>query len=102
VRARVARAWIDYIVDTRMPRGTRWMLGGGSRKRALIALREAANTEAEFYIRAEAEFSLWDIQVRERNLSEAADLARKLLRDFPDNRDLVALRATDVVSGARD
>jgi hypothetical protein len=102
VRARVARAWIDYIVDTRMPRGTRWMLGGGSRKRALVALREAANTEAEFYIRAEAEFSLWDIQVRERNLSEAAHLARKLLRDFPDNRDLVALLATDEVSGARD
>ena len=30
VRARVARAWIDYIVDTRMPWGTGWMLGGGN------------------------------------------------------------------------
>ena len=27
VRALVARAWIDYIVDTKMPWGTRWLLG---------------------------------------------------------------------------
>src|SRR5579872_4381888 len=26
-RARVARAWIDYIVATKMPLGTRWVLG---------------------------------------------------------------------------
>jgi hypothetical protein len=101
VRARVARAWIDYIVDTRMPRGTRWMLGGGSRKRALVALREAANTEAELYIRAEAEFSLWDIQVRERDFSEATQIAEKLLRDFPGNRDLLAFLATHKVGAAR-
>ena len=31
-RARVARAWIDYIVDTRMPWGTGWLLGGGNKK----------------------------------------------------------------------
>jgi hypothetical protein len=31
LRARVARAWIDYIVDTRMPLGTRWLLGGGNK-----------------------------------------------------------------------
>jgi len=33
VRAIVSRAWIDYIVDTRMPWGTRWILGGGSRQK---------------------------------------------------------------------
>jgi hypothetical protein len=33
VRAQVARAWIDYIVDTRMTRGFRWILGGGNKKR---------------------------------------------------------------------
>jgi hypothetical protein len=96
VRARVARAWIDYIVDTRMPRGTRWVLGGGSKKRALTAVREAANTEADVFIRAEAEFALWDMQVRERNLTEAAMIARRLALDFPENRELVNfLRAND-------
>ena len=100
VRGRIARAWIDYIVDTRMPRGTRWVLGGGSRKRALIAVREAANTEADFYIRAEAEFSLWDMQVRERNFSEAVLIAQKLLRDFPGNRDLVAFLAGETAGGS--
>jgi hypothetical protein len=89
VRARVARAWIDYIVDTRMPRGTRWLLGGGSKKRALIAVREAASTEADFFIHAEAEFALWDMQVRERNLTEATAIARRLARDFPENREIV-------------
>ena len=89
VRARVARAWIDYIVDTRMPRGTRWLLGGGSKKRALIAVREAASTETDFFIHAEAEFALWDLQVRERNLTEATATARRLVRDFPENRQLL-------------
>lgn len=102
VRGRVARAWIDYIVDTRMPRGTRWLLGGGSRKRALLVVREAASTEAEFYIRAEAEFSLWDMQVRERNFEEATQIAQKLLRDFPDNRDLVAFLAAGGAVGSRN
>lgn len=88
-RARVARAWIDYIVDTRMPRGTRWLLGGGSKKRALIAVREAASTEADFFIHAEGDFALWDMQVRERNLTEATLIARRLARDFPENRELV-------------
>ena len=102
VRGRIARAWIDYIVDTRMPKGTRWVLGGGSRKRALIAVREAASTESDFYIRAEAEFSLWDMQVRERNFSEAVLIAQKLLRDFPDNRDLVAFLASGSAGGSRN
>src|SRR3954470_20795286 len=33
LRAKVARAWIDYIVDTRMPWGTGWLLGGGNKKK---------------------------------------------------------------------
>jgi hypothetical protein len=102
VRARVARAWIDYIVNTRMPRGTRWLLGGGSRKRALLAVRDAASTEADFYVRAEAEFSLWDMQVRERNIEEAMQIAQKLLGDFPDNRDLIAFLASGAPGAARD
>lgn len=96
VRALVARAWIDYIVDTKMPRGTRWVLGGGNKKRALVALREAASSETDFFIHAEAEFALWDMQVRERNLTEATAIARRLAGDFPDNRELVSfLKAND-------
>ncbi|MGH9349298.1 MAG: hypothetical protein ACRD26_18740, partial [Vicinamibacterales bacterium] len=88
VRARVARAWIDYIVATKMPRGTRWLLGGGNRTRGLAAVREAASTDAAFFIRAEASFALWDMQVRERNLIEALATARQLASDFPDNQEL--------------
>jgi hypothetical protein len=88
VRARVARAWIDYIVDTRMPRGTRWLLGGGNKKKGFLAVQEAASAEAEMYVRAEARFALWDMQVRERQLAEAVDSARQLSREFPDNQEL--------------
>jgi len=88
VRAKVARAWIDYIVDTRMPRGTRWVLGGGNKKRALTALDEAAKANSDFYTAAEAKFALWDIQVREKKFSEAVVVARQLAKDFPSNVDL--------------
>jgi len=88
VRAKIARAWIDYIVDTRMPRGTKWVLGGGNKKRALAALREAAVANADAYTSAEARFGLWDVLVREKNYPEAIALARDLARDFPANTDL--------------
>ena len=88
VRARVARAWIDYIVDTRMPRGTRWVLGGGDRKRALVSMQEAAKTDAAFFVHVEALFALWDLQIRERRLPAAIVIARGLARDFPGNREL--------------
>jgi hypothetical protein len=89
VRARVARAWIDYIVDTKLPRMTRWMLGGGNKKRGMLAVEEAARLEAEPYAQAEARFALWDMQVRERNIVNAVATARDLSRDFPENRELV-------------
>ena len=88
VRARVARAWIDYIVDTQMPRGTRWVLGGGNKKRGLAAVRDAAELEADPFVRAEAGFALWDMQVRERETALAVESARALARDFPDNEEL--------------
>jgi hypothetical protein len=89
VRARVARAWIDYIVDTRMPLGTKWLLGGGNRKRALVNIQDAAEAEADFFAHAEARFALWDLQVRERNVSKAVAVARELAVDFPENPELV-------------
>lgn len=88
VRARVARGWIDYIVATKMSRGTRWLLGGGSKKRGLLAVRQAADADADFFTRAEARFALWDMQVRERDLEQAVVTARALSRDFPDNLEL--------------
>ena len=88
VRAKVARAWIDYIVDTRMPRGTRWVLGGGSKKRALTALQEAAEVESEFFTATEARFALWEMQAREKNFAVAVVVARQLANDFPTNTDL--------------
>jgi hypothetical protein len=88
VRGRVARAWIDYIVDTKMPRGTRWLLGGGNKKRGLATVRAAAAAEAPFFARTEARFALWDMLVRERMIGEAVVAARDLARDFPDNTEL--------------
>jgi hypothetical protein len=88
VRARVARGWVDYIVDTKMPRGTRWLLGGGNKKKGLLAIREAAGTESDFFTRAEARFALWDTQVRERDASGALATASILIRDFPENQEL--------------
>ena len=101
VRARVARAWIDYIVDTKMRRGTRWLLGGGNRKQALIDVREAANMESDFFTHAEAEFALWDMQVRERDIAQATDVARRLAHDFPDNRKLAAFLEAREASSRR-
>ena len=88
MRARVARAWVDYIVDTKMTRGTRWVLGGGSKKRAFIGAREAAGANSDFFVRVEAEFALWEMLVRDRQLAEATTIAQRLARDFPENREL--------------
>lgn len=87
-RARIARAWIDYIVDTKMTRGFRWILGGGNRKRALATVREVAATATARYEKAEAGFALWDMEQRERNLKAAVIAAQQLVRDFPENQDL--------------
>ena len=89
IRAQVARAWIDYIVGTRLPRGTRWLLGGGNKNRGLLAAEEAAQADTERFVKAEAMFALWDMQARERNFAEAVVTALALWHDFPDNRELV-------------
>lgn len=88
VRARVARAWIDYIVATKLPWGMRWVLGGGNKGRAVNAMREAAAAEAELFTRAEALFGLWDMEAREGNRDGAVMAARQLLTWFPENKEL--------------
>lgn len=90
VWVRVARAWIDYIVDTRMPRGTRWLLGGGNQKQGLKDVREAASMESDFFAHAEAEFALWNMLVREHDMPHSTDVARRLAHEFPDNREVAA------------
>jgi tetratricopeptide (TPR) repeat protein len=88
VRARVARAWMEYIVDTRLPWGTKWLMGGGDRKRALLTVRAAAEAESDLFAETEAAFALWEMLVRERRISEAIEIAQQLARDYPDNQDL--------------
>ena len=88
VRAKVARAWIDYAVATRMAGGTRWLLGGGNRERGLQAVREAAIADAAMFVRAEAGFALWHMQVREQDITGARATALILAGDFPSNPDL--------------
>ena len=90
VRARVARAWIDYIVSTRMAWGTRWLLGGGNKKKAIAALRDAAAAETDWVSHAEAEFGLWDMLQREKNTTQAAEVARRIALRFPENVDIAA------------
>lgn len=100
VRARVARGWIDYIVNTRMPWGTRWVLGGGNKKRGIAAVAEASKMEADFFTRAEADFALWDMTVREKDFVRARQLAERLGRDFPDNQEVARFLTTHPPSTA--
>jgi tetratricopeptide (TPR) repeat protein len=93
VRARVARGWIDYIVNTRMPWGTRWVLGGGNKKRGIATVRDATTMDGTIYERAEAEFALWDLHVREKDFERATELAEKLARTFPDNKEVAQFLA---------
>jgi len=90
LRAQVAAAWIDYIVDTRMPWGTKWLFGGGSRRRGLEAMRRATLADGDFYDTVEARFGLWEMLVREKNHAAASEIARELVRDFPENLVLAA------------
>jgi hypothetical protein len=89
VRARVAHAWIEYIVDTKVMFGLQWMLGGGNRKKALDSVRQATSAKGAFYDLVEARFALWEMLAREKQFGQAADVARSLLRDFPQNKELI-------------
>lgn len=90
VRGRVARGWIDFIVNTRMPWGTRWVLGGGNKKKGLAAVREAAAMDTDTYSRAEAEFALWDMLLRDKQMPAATEVARRLAQSFPENSEVAA------------
>jgi hypothetical protein len=93
VRARVALAWMDYIVKTRVPRGMRWVFRAGARDEALRAVREAAGVDAEYFVRIETAFALWEMEIQEGNLREAVVIARELRDEFPANGRLAAFLA---------
>jgi hypothetical protein len=88
VRARVARGWIDFIVNTRMPWGTRWVLGGGNKKKGLAAVREGAEMPTDPFSHAEAEFALWDMLLRDKNIPAATEVARRIAQSFPENAEV--------------
>ncbi|HEX5475748.1 MAG TPA: hypothetical protein VFX12_13895 [Vicinamibacterales bacterium] len=90
VRGRVARGWIDFIVNTRMPWGTRWLLGGGSKKKGLAAVRDAASVDTDWVSHAEAEFALWDMLLRDKDVPAATEVARRIAARFPDNAEVAA------------
>lgn len=92
-RGRVSRGWIDYIVNTRMPWGTRWILGGGNKKKGLAAVREAAAAATDPLSHAEAEFALWDMLRRDKNDAEATETARRIAKAFPENGEVAAFLA---------
>jgi tetratricopeptide (TPR) repeat protein len=93
VRGRVARGWIDFIVNTRMPWGTRWVLGGGNKKKGLATVREAAAMPTDEFSHAEAEFALWDMLLRDKNLPAATEVARRIAQAFPENSEVAAFLA---------
>ena len=62
----------------------------------------AASTSADFFSQAEAAFALWEMQVREHNLTAVVATARGLARDFPDNHELTRfLEKNQVVVASR-
>ena len=88
IRARVARAWIDYFVDSRVPWGFKWVFGGGDRKKAVIALQAAEAEASDPFDKAEAGFGLWNALVREQRTADARVVAERLHTTFPDNAEL--------------
>ena len=88
IRARVARAWMDYIVGTKVPWGTRWLLGGGNKKKGLAIVAEAADMKTDRFVQAEARFGQWEMLVREKRVPEALAAARLLHEQFPDNPEV--------------
>jgi tetratricopeptide (TPR) repeat protein len=97
VRARVSRGWIDFIVNTRMPWGTRWVLGGGNKKKGIAAVREGAAMATDPFSHAEAEFALWDMLLRDKNVTEATEVAKRIAQTFPENTEVAVFLKTRVV-----
>jgi tetratricopeptide (TPR) repeat protein len=101
VRARVSRGWIDFIVNTRMPWGTRWVLGGGNKKKGLAAVREGAAMATDEFSHAEAQFALWDMLLRDKNIPEATEVAKRIAQKFPANTEVAVFLKTRATAGSK-
>lgn len=101
VRARVARACIDYIVDTKVPWAVRWAFGGADKDHAMRSVLDVAQGGGDFFDQAEAGFALWEMQIREKNIADAIATARGLSRDFPENRELTKFLSAHDLTGTR-
>lgn len=82
-RALTALGWIEQIVAERS-RAVRWLLGGGSRDKALAHIRRAISCAScsELDV-AEAKFALAELLQREKRQKEAELILRELRRRFP-------------------
>jgi hypothetical protein len=79
------------------------MLGGGNKKRGLLAVREVVtNGGGGFFVQTEATFALWDMQVREGEIPGAVATARMLARDFPENAELQKFLSDHACDNSRD
>jgi len=95
LRAQVAHAWIEYIVDSRVPFGFKWVLGGGDKKKAFAVMQKAAASASDPLDKTEATFGLWEMLIQEKKPKEAAVIARTLLVDFPENKELLKFVAAN-------
>lgn len=94
VRALVANAWVNYVIDTRAPFGVKWIIGGGKKEVAFRDLAAAIAFAENPYEEWEAKFGLLSILKQEKKRqAEAAALMEQLRIRFPDNLSLrLALR----------
>ena len=58
------------------------------------AVRQAAADDADTYSHAEAEFALWDMLLRDKNVEEATEVARRIAKRFPENGEVAAFLAS--------
>jgi hypothetical protein len=67
------------------------MTSASSRRpsRGMKMVREAAETQADFYTQVEAKFGQWEMLTRDGRRDEALVIAKELLLKFPENKDLV-------------
>jgi hypothetical protein len=51
-------------------------------------VREAAAMETDPFSHAEAEFALWDMLLRDKNVAEATEVAKRIAQAFPQNTEV--------------
>ena len=57
-------------------------------------VREAAAMDSDPFDHAEAQFALWDMLLRDKNIPQATEVAHQIARDFPENTEVAAFLKT--------